>query len=79
MIFTTSEVLERLEAMPDKQLAKVINAAWEPFDAADAAWPSKVAPDRASFAALLRALTDEWPDKREPMDGLEMQRKAQGV
>lgn len=80
MIVATHEILERLDRMPDAELLKVVNAVWEPFEGDDK-WGSKTAPDRETFKALLRALTDDWPVSRTPqaIDRGEMQRKAQGA
>lgn len=63
MIFTTSEVLERLELMPNDRLLAIVNPAFDEGEAELHKNPT--APDRKSFAALLRALTDEWPPRRD--------------
>lgn len=76
MIFTTGELLERLDQMPDDQLLKLVNAVWEPFDADDH-WDSKTAPDRETFKALLRALTDDWAPQLEA--NLDHQSDKQGA
>jgi hypothetical protein len=58
-IFTTSEVLERLDAMPDGVLLPIVNKAFDEAEHNDDCKPCD--PDRATFKALLIALTDDWP------------------